>query len=191
MKKSVSKKTVKICLLCLLLLMAVVYFIYSLKYPVTAKIQEVSISTFSANNADDVRYVNTYLEYEQIFYDTDTVLSDNVNDYILVTYDCEVKSNCLSSVDLIYCIVNKIPENDNAFISAHRLDFSRRAFIYMPIGTASFVLMNRHGLTEEELYEKIKSVELDVIYKHKGEAGEVEVKGIDSLDFDDIVWRKK
>lgn len=191
MKRLVNKKAIKILAICSILVIAVVYFLYSVKYPVTAKIQEVSIGTFSDSDKHDVEYVKSYLDCEQIFYDTDTVLSDNVNDYILVTYDCEVKSNCLSSVDLIYCIVNKIPENDNAFISAHRLDFSRRAFIYMPIGTASFVLMNRHGLTEEELYEKIKSVELDVIYKHKGEAGEVEVKGIDSLDFDDIVWRKK
>ncbi len=188
MKRSVNKKAVKICLICLLLLMAVVYFLYSLKYPVTAKIQEVSISTFSANDAEDARYVNTYLEYGQIFYGTDTVLSDNVNDYILVTYDCKVKSNCLSMVNLIYCIVNKIPENDNAFISAHRLDFPRRAFIYMPIGTASFVLMNRHGLTDEELYEKIRAVKLDVIYKHKGKSGTAEVKGIDSIDSDDIEW---
>lgn len=191
MKKSVSKKTVKICLLCLLLLMAVVYFIYSLKYPVTAKIQEVSISTFSANNADDVRYVNTYLEYEQIFYDTDTVLSDNVNDYVHIIYTCRVKSNCFSPITLIYCLVNKVPENDNAYITAHKQDFPMQTAMYMPTNTGCHVLMNRRGLTDEELYEKIKSVKLDVIYKHKGEAGEVEVKGIDSLDFDDIVWRKK
>ena len=171
--------------------MAVVYFIYSLKYPVTAKIQEVSISTFSANNADDVRYVNTYLEYEQIFYDTDTVLSDNVNDYVHIIYTCRVKSNCFSPITLIYCLVNKVPENDNAYITAHKQDFPMQTAMYMPTNTGCHVLMNRRGLTDEELYEKIKSVKLDVIYKHKGEAGEVEVKGIDSFDFDDIVWRKK
>ncbi len=168
--------------------MTVVYFLYSLKYPVTSKIDYVSIDSFSANDDKDVRYVNTYLEYGQIFYDTDTVLSDNVNDYILVTYRCKVKCNCLSSVNLIYCIVNNVLENDNAFISAHRLDFPMQTAMYIPTDTSCYVLMNRHGLTDEELYEKIKAVKLDVIYKHKGKSGRTEVKGIDSIDSDDIEW---
>lgn len=185
MKKAVN---IKVCVICLLLLSAVVYFLYSLKHPVTAKIYEISVSTFSDSDEHDVEYVKSYLDNEQIFYDSDAVLSNNTNDYVLVTYDCKVKSNCLSPVNLIYCMVNNVPENDNAFISAHRLDFPRQAFIYMPIGTASFVLMNRRGLTDEELYEKIKSVKLDVIYKHKGKSGTTEVKGIDSIDSDDIEW---
>ncbi len=191
MKRLVNKKAIKILAICSILVIAVVCFLYSLKYPVTSKIDYVSIDSFSANDAKDARYVNTYLKYGQIFYDSDTVLSDNISDYILVIYRCKVKCNCISSVNLIYCIVNKVLENDNSFISAHRLDFPMQTSMYIPTDTSCYVLMNRKGLTDEELYEKIKSVELDVIYKHKGEAGEVEVKGIDSLDFDDIVWRKK
>lgn len=191
MKKSVSKKAVKICLICLLLFTAVVYFLYSVKYPVTSKIKCIRITTFTEDDKDNVSFVKNNLKSEQIFYNEDAVLSDNASEYVFVAYECKVKINCLSSVGLIYCIVNNVPENDAAFISAQRMDFPMQTAMYIPTDTASYILMNRKGLTDEELYEKIKSVKLDVIYKHKGEAGEVEVKGIDSLDFDDIVWRKK
>ncbi len=60
--------------------------------------------------------------------------------------------------------------------------------MYIPTDTSCYVLMNRHGLTDEELYEKIKAVKLNVIYKHKGKSGTAKVKGIDSIDSDDIEW---
>lgn len=188
MKKSVNKKTIKIGGICLLLVISAAYLLYSLKNPVTSKIKYVRITTYSE---DDAEYVKRNLKGQQNFYDEDAIFSGNASDYVYVAYECKVKVNCLSPVGLIYSIVNNVPENNAAFISAQRFECPRETIIFFPVKTASFVMMNRKGLTDEELYEKIKSVKLDVIYKHKGEAGEVEVKGIDSLYPDDIVWSKK
>ena len=191
MKRLVNKKSIKILAICSILVISVICFLYSLKYPVTCKISGIVISTFSDNDKNDESYVKDSLKDGQLFYNTDEVLSDNISDYVHIIYFCKFKNNCFSLINSIYCIVNSVPENDSSFISAHRHGFPSQTALFMSTKVRCHVLMNRKGLTDEELYEKIKSVELDVIYKHKGEAGEVEVKGIDSLDFDDIVWSKK
>ena len=83
MKRLVNKRTVKICFICLLLFTAVVYFLYSVKYPVTSKIKCIRITTFTEDDKDNVSFVKNNLKSEQIFYNEDAVLSDNASEYVL------------------------------------------------------------------------------------------------------------
>lgn len=183
------KKASAICAICLLMILAVGYSVYSSKNPATARISQIRVRAFSGADKSDIEYVEGYRDSGQIFYESGTVLNNNVNDYILVTYICKVKSNCPSMLDFIYSMVHRVPENDSAYISAHKQDHVSQAFSFRTATTYSYVIFDRKGLTDEEVNDKIKAVELDVIYKRKGEAGITKVKGIDSFESEKIQWR--
>lgn len=181
MKTDFTKKEKRICVIVSLIISSLLFWGYSLIFPIVPKIEKIQIVPYSADNKNHTDNVEDFLK----FYPEKNP-SENVDDYVKVYYRIKAKNNCLVAVTCLQSRITNFPENDDAFIYQSGADFSK-TFCYIPFETFSSVEINRKGMTDEELCEKLRSLELEVIYAHKGTYHFKKIKNVNSAK---IVWDK-
>ena len=115
MKKILKKLSLALVLILSLFIGA--FYLYSLKYPITANIQEVCIYSYSDEKYGDIVISNIEYKSEQNqYYNTDEIISLDPNDYIQVIYYCKIKNNRFSDISSLYGIVSDLPKGEKCYM---------------------------------------------------------------------------
>lgn len=188
MKKILKKLFISLVLM--LSLFSGAFYLYSLKYPVTAKIQEVNIYSYSDNEKFGEHVINciqcTVDQYQ--YFNTDEIISLDPNDYIQVIYYCRIKNNSFSDLNSIYGIVSDLPKDEKCYMYSPKLD-PKFMFGLSRNTVQCNVIICTKGLSKNDIIQKIKSVSVDLIFLQDNESERIAVKGIDTLKASDIQYK--
>ena len=196
MKKIRLKHIISILITFCLLFITFV-FVYSKINPAEAEIDRVSVNFYPCGNYNNVKYINGYFERAktndrfQVFCDLDHLPSENTDDYVQVTYLCKFKYNALSYTSEIQAMVEAVPKNDTAYVLSIPPDFLREKAGYKGITIFCTVFICIKGLSEEDIEEKIRAIDISIIYKENNEPKKIKVEGIESLESKDIEYELK
>ena len=187
--KKIRLKHIAVILISVCFLIITSIFIYSQTNPVEAKINRISVKF---NNE---KYINSYLEQAkkngsefQVFCDMNDLLSENASDYIQVLYACDFKINNLLGASEIRSIVESVPENDTSYILTIPPDYLATSNPFKNQTIFCNVLICIKGLSEEDIEEKIRAIDISIIYKENNEPKKIKVEGIESLESEDIKY---
>ena len=190
--KKIRLKHIAVILISVCFLIITSIFIYSQTNPVEAKINRISVKF---NNE---KYINSYLEQAkkngsefQVFCDMNDLLSENASDYIQVLYACDFKINNLLGASEIRSIVESVPENDTSYILTIPPDYLATSNPFKNQTIFCNVLICIKGLSEEDIEEKIRAIDISIIYKENNEPKKIKVEGIESLESKDIEYELK
>ena len=190
--KKIRLKHIAVILISVCFLIITSIFIYSQTNPVEAKINRISVKF---NNE---KYINSYLEQAkkngsefQVFCDMNDLLSENASDYIQVLYACDFKINNLLGASEICSIVESVPENDTSYILTIPPDYLATSNPFKNQTIFCNVLICIKGLSEEDIEEKIRAIDISIIYKENNEPKKIKVEGIESLESKDIEYELK
>ena len=121
----------------------------------------------------------------------DHIPSENASDYIWVIYSCNFKINSLLGANEIRSIVEFVPENDTSYVLSIPPDFLRENAGFKGITIYCDVFICIKGLSEEDIEEKIRAIDISIIYKENNEPKKIKVEGIESLESKDIEYELK
>ena len=165
------------------------FYLYSLKYPITANIQEVCIYSYSDEKYGDIVISNIEYKSEQNqYYNTDEIISLDPNDYIQVIYYCKIKNNRFSDISSLYGIVSDLPKGEKCYMYSPKLDPRYMGGIAQCTVQCNVIICTK-GLIKDEIIQKIKSVSVDLIFRQDNESKRIAVKGIDTLKSSDIQYQ--
>ncbi len=187
--KKIRLKHIAVILISVCFLIITSVFIYSKIKPAEAKIDHVFVSSM------DERFLNNYLKQAknsidnlQVFCDMDHIPSENASDYIQVLYACDFKINNLLGASEIRSIVESVPENDTSYILTIPPDYLATSNPFKNQTIFCNVLICIKGLSEEDIEEKIRAIDISIIYKENNEPKKIKVEGIESLESEDIKY---
>ncbi len=190
--KKIRLKHIAVILISVCFLIITSVFIYSKIKPAEAKIDHVFVSSM------DERFLNNYLKQAknnidnlQVFCDMDHIPSENASDYIWVIYSCNFKINSLLGANEIRSIVEFVPKNDTSYVLSIPPDFLRENAGFKGITIYCDVFICIKGLSEEDIEEKIRAIDISIIYKENNEPKKIKVEGIESLESEDIEYELK
>ncbi len=118
----------------------------------------------------------------------DHIPSENASDYIQVLYACDFKINNLLGASEIRSIVESVPENDTSYILTIPPDYLATSNPFKNQTIFCNVLICIKGLSEEDIEEKIRAIDISIIYKENNEPKKIKVEGIESLESEDIKY---
>lgn len=172
--------------------------LFSCISPVTCRVKDIRVygytyDDYSGRKFDfilkEIKEGNTQSASQlQYFCTADDIETENIEDYIMIYYDCKINSHSFSTISSAQVLVNDLPEDKKGFI---RAEVDDPVFIYSSGSDNSFCLitMCTKNLSKEAIEKKILSVDLELIFNIKGTSKKIQVKGIDTLKASDIQYK--
>lgn len=189
-----KKIKLKYIILFLIIVCILTVSIYSKINPVDADIQSVDVYGYQGDDNQNKKFIEKNKEYfdharsgsaRQIFSDMKNFSLENTEDYIEVFYKCGFKSNG-SFMTEIESIIDAVPNNDSTYLFSRGPDILRESRSYKYITVDCRIFMCVTGLSQEEIEDKIRNVDISIIYKDGTETKKVKVEGIDTLESEKI-----
>lgn len=192
---NITKKIIAFLLFSFLLYFAIIYF-KSIKQPFNAKIEKITIVSFSNNDKEYLQNrFNNVKEASKASSDSfqyigniNNLSANDYQNYVNVAFHCRIYNNTFNNATIMSTIINSVPD-DKYFLFADSLDPVSLDSRQDKLHTCS-VLMYTKDLTEEEIIKLVRSVDVDVLYKCKGKANKIEVEGILDLESDNFIFQK-